>query len=412
MKRHLLSQICNEWKSNLWLIIELTIISAILWFVFTFLCAVIHIRMEPRGYDLSDIYIGEIRSIREDSPLYTPYDSVHSYRTDLDQLFAGIRSNPYVELAGSGSNAPPYHYNYYGVSFLIQEPDTIYTYHGNLRRMSPEVMKIYRLEGCNGESSEELASVLERGEIIFSKVEGDYLNSYPSADFFKGKDVMLSSDSSQIYRVGATASTLRRNDYETTYGGVIYAPLGPTDFPSHIIIRIHHGKDKEFTESLTAADKQVGNVYVSGLTPIDRLRDAAQVDTDITIRNLNVCAMFLLLVIFLSFLGTFWFRIQQRSGEISIRKVNGATHINIFRRLISEGLILLIIATILATALELTVTHFGIIDIAEMIGTDNFVMYESMAITFVFMALLTAAGIWMPARKAMKINPAYALKDQ
>ena len=73
---------------------------------------------------------------------------------------------------------------------------------------------------------------------------------------------------------------------------------------------------------------------------------------------------------------------------------------------------MLIIATILATALELTVTHFGIIDIAEMIGTDNFVMYESMAITFVFMALLTAAGIWMPARKAMKINPAYALKDQ
>ena len=38
--------------------------------------------------------------------------------------------------------------------------------------------------------------------------------------------------------------------------------------------------------------------------------------------------------------------------------------------------------------------------------------YYAIAITVVILALLVLAGIYFPARRAMKINPAIALKEQ
>lgn len=412
MKRHLLSQIRNEWRSNLWMIIELTIISAILWFLFSFLCAIVHIRFTHKGYDLSDIYVADIRAVSKESPLFHPYDSLHNYRTDLDMLWADMRANPYVELVGTGSNAMPYNYNFSGDMWGLIEVDSIYTYYGNRREVSPEVVRILRLEGTHGETPEQLASVLEKGDIIISPASDEYVSKYPDPEFFRGKDLVSNSDSSVVKRVGAIAAGLQRNDYESLFSGVIYYPIAANGLPQQMIFRIKPGMSRQFSESLSPDDKQVGNVYLSNLQHIDRMRDKAQVDINITIRNLSICVVFLLLVIFLSFLGTFWFRTQQRVSEIAIRKVNGATRRNIFVRFIGEGMILLCIATVLATAIEAALLYFSIISITEMFGSESWILYESMAVTFAVMTLLVIAGIWMPARKAMSINPAYALKDQ
>lgn len=54
---------------------------------------------------------------------------------------------------------------------------------------------------------------------------------------------------------------------------------------------------------------------------------------------------FLLLNIFLGLLGTFWFRTQQRRSEIALHKAHGASDMSIFVRLISEGLLLLLLIT-------------------------------------------------------------------
>ena len=51
----------------------------------------------------------------------------------------------------------------------------------------------------------------------------------------------------------------------------------------------------------------------------------------------------LLLNIFLGLLGTFWFRTQQRRGEIALHKAMGATDGAVFGRLMSEGMFLLLI---------------------------------------------------------------------
>lgn len=61
---------------------------------------------------------------------------------------------------------------------------------------------------------------------------------------------------------------------------------------------------------------------------------------------------FLLLNIFLGLLGTFWFRTQQRRGEIALMKSLGGTDHSIFVRQLAEGLILLVVATIPAIFID------------------------------------------------------------
>ena len=121
--------------------------------------------------------------------------------------------------------------------------------------------------------------------------------------------------------------------------------------------------------------------------------------------------IFLLINIFLGLLGTFWFRTQQRVQEVALRKVNGATSRSVFGRLITEGLILLAIATPIAFGLDCLLAHFELNSpYYDYLEWDR--MIVCVLIVAALMALMIVAGICFPARKAMKIEPAIALKDE
>ena len=128
-----------------------------------------------------------------------------------------------------------------------------------------------------------------------------------------------------------------------------------------------------------------------------------------TISGITVCALFVLVMIFLGFLGTFWFRTQQRVPEIAIRKVNGASNRDIYMRFFAEGLVLLGIAVVLTLPLTVWIV-MNLSDILQMpFPTSTIVVAVVFAI--VLLALLIVAGIYAPARKAAAVNAAEALKD-
>lgn len=412
MKRKLLTQMLAEWRSNLWLIIELVIVIAVLQFIFSFLCIMSDMHSGNKGYDLNDIYVADINAIPSDSPEYHPYDSLHSLVTDRDMLLARIRSNPYVEIVGLGSgNAMPYNFNYYGQNIVFVDNDTTYSLNANMRRMSPDVIRAIRLTGLNGESTEQLASMLENGDILLSNVDEDYAYQDVDPMIMRGRDVFI-GDTSFVRHVGAIAYGMRRTDFEPLGGPVAYAPLESDRWGGVLVVRVKEGMGEKFIASMGRDGKSLGNVYLSDLKSIDVMRDKAHLNYNQYIRNFMICAAFIMLVIFLGFLGTFWFRTQQRVGEIAIRKVNGATDRSVFARFVSEGLILLVVATIITVPVLVVVLNSGVLDDMGMTFVRNSVIAKAYMITVLVLSALIALGIWAPARKAMKVNPAYALKDQ
>ena len=407
MKRKLISQMRNEWRSNVWMSVELIVVGVVLFVIFEIFAVLAYIHEPPKGIDFSDIYIGRIGCVDKSSSSFRQYpDSLHNYTTDLEMLKTNLSGNPYVESVGTGNNAIPYNYNYSGTIIATTSNDSTIYYRANQRCMDPDMVKTLRLTGYNGESSDKLAKMIDEGMMLISTLDNEDFDS----DLWVGHDVYYGADSANVYQVGGLINGIRRVDYEPLYGGVIIHDVPDDRIPSEIAIRVKPGKGREFMESLDESYLEFGNIYVSDVMSIENRKDEAHRQFTSMMRNLTVCALFLMIAVFLGILGSFWYRTQQRIPEIALRKVNGATDRDILCRFMAEGLMLLLVsAPVIALIVALVLPKFSL---DESITTPAWLEWTMFPVTMVALGLMIVTGIACPAFKAMKTNPAEALKDQ
>lgn len=413
MKRFLLPQMRNEWRSNLWMMIEIAVVAIILFAIFSFYASVIRIKSQNYGYDTNDVVVGQVKMIPKDAWTVdcNPEEMYGRSLESVEMLMAEMRQNPYVELVGVGKNAIPYDMSFWNGDLSYTEDSVFYHFTGNGRDVSPDVIRIFRLQSTDGKTTEELAKVIEKGDIIVGEFDHPFIPDQTEAKKFLNKMVVLNNYSSRLYHVGAVSKSLQRNDFEGAWGGSVYIPIIGWSFPDQVIIRVKPGKSHEFLESLADADLTRGMVYFSDIKEISKYSDQVHFGMNTLIRNTAVCAGFMLLVIFLGFLGTFWFRTQERVPEIAVRKVNGATKGDIFRRLLGEGMILLTVSVVPALVVGY---YFLQSDIAPYFVRGRHIgdMVYGALTTVTVLVIMIVCGIYFPARVAMNINPAEALKDQ
>ncbi len=399
----------NEWRSNIWIVIELVIVLLVLQLIFGMLYSIYSLRKPVLHADLDDIYVAWIDNLEEDCDGYVPYDSAHSAATDLEMLMTRLRSSRYVEKAAYGTqNAIPYQYNFWGTAVGLPGDDTRTSFFINVRGMSPEMMEVMQIRGARGETPGQLADLMRKGYVLISEAELQYDENVPEADGFVGKDVEKKHDPPEIHHVGAIAEPMRRSDFEPAFYGTWYEPIEP-DEARVIVLRVKPGMGHRFIESMNDTALRSGNMFLTDFTCMSDLRDMCQMDTTQAVNGITVCALFVLVMIFLGFLGTFWFRTQQRVSEIAIRKVNGATDRDIYQRFFAEGLTLLGVAVVVASPVTVWIVR-NLGDMMDLSILDN-ELAVPVIFSIVVLGLLIIAGIYAPARRAASVNPAEALKD-
>ncbi|MDE5568339.1 MAG: ABC transporter permease [Muribaculaceae bacterium] len=411
MKRKLISQMRNEWRSNVWMSVELIVVGVVLFGILGYFATFAYIHKPPKGIDFTDVYVGTIGWVQPTSASYKQYpDSVHNYKTDLEMLKVNLSGNPYVESVGTGTNAIPYNYNYHGVAISATDADadTTMYYYANRRYMDPELVKTLHLTGYNGESPETLAKMVEDHKLLISTYDSAS-DSYLTQKWV-GNEAYFGNDSADVYSIGALINGIRRVDYETLYDGVLITDVPDTMIPREIAIKVKPGKGREFMESLDESYLEFGNVYVSNMMSVENRKEEAHRQFTTMMRNLTACTIFLMIAVFLGILGSFWYRTQQRIPEIAMRKVNGATDRNILSRFLAEGLMLLVLsAPVIAIIIAIVLPQ---LNINEYVPTPLWLIWAMLPVTLALLAIMIVAGIVFPAFKAMKTNPAEALKDQ
>lgn len=411
MKRKLFRQMISEWRSNLWLVIELAIVVVVMHWIFASLYTVYSLHKNTLKVAPEDIYVAGVRVLGKDCDDYAPYDSLHSPATDLDAMVVSLRSNPCVDIVSRANfNSFPFSYNFLGrvIKFTNKEGKERMFY-VNTRPATPELLQIFDIRGSRGETPGQLGEMLKRGELIISAPDEKWDEDAADVSEFLGQTVTLSDDSLARYRVGAIAEGMRRVDYEPAFSGTGYFPL-QSDQINYLVIRVKPGMGHRFAEGLTDGDMQSGNVYLTDMKPLSRVRDSVQLSVTQAIRNLVICALFILAMIFLGFLGTFWFRTQQRVTEVAIRKVNGARNSDIYARFFSEGLLLLAVAAVVALPVSVWMMKAETAQLFDVLVSDDKIV-AGLLLAVAMMALLIVAGIFVPARRATRVDPAEALKD-
>lgn len=416
MKRNLITQIKNEWRDNLWLIIELMIVSVAVWMLCVFLNMAVRYKFEEKGFDTEDVYKIAIRTLPETSPEYIDNGEKtwSDNMSDRRMLINRIRKSPYVEAAAFSSNALPYQFNYMGNELNIIGSEDSIRYGGNVRLASPEIVKVLKPVSLDNIPAEELENML-RSNGLFISPELRYDRLRNTRDLL-GKKALL-YDTVTPRTVSALIASIRRNEYEHPVGTILMGidenHDGLVAEAGDIAVRVKPGMGKKFEEEFysTPEMRRMRNVYLTQLSDMDDVRSANQHHSDTQVRLVCSGILFLIVIIFLGLLGTFWFRIRQRSGEIALRKTCGATDSDIFKRTIGEGILLLVIASIPAIAADIFL-HYKIVSSDTVPSEYAWVSVIAFGVTTLLMALMIIAGIAFPAKKAMEIEPAIALKEE
>ena len=140
MTKKLLTQIKNEWLSNLWLVLELLVVSVVMWYVVDYLYTRAATYLEPRGFNIEHCYLIELGELTPKSPDY------------IAELLERLRRRPEIEAVSLSQNSYPYNGSNSGAEVSY---DTLRSPGWTIRRLvTPDFPRVFRYRGTRGETPE------------------------------------------------------------------------------------------------------------------------------------------------------------------------------------------------------------------------------------------------------------------
>lgn len=414
MIKHILQIIWNERKQNTGIWLEFFLVSVFLWFIVDFLYVTIGIYTKPMGFDTEHTYIMRLGILNENSPEFKEEESVQKKVEQLLIIQERIQHNPLVEAASLSFHSSP-HIGSNRSRHVYR--DTFQTNFPVLERtVTPEFFKVFRYKSKNG-STDELVRTVEKDEFVISESIERLL--FPGEESAVGKEISLGD--SITYRVGAVSKGVRYDHFNTwdlyfahsLSNKTLETFTGDNINALEICVRVKPEEESDFIDrfrSEMTEQLRVGNYYLSTIESIPENRKIYQRDDMNNLRTRMFITFFLLVNIFLGIIGTFWFRTQHRKGEIGLRIALGDTPKKILEKYYIEGLILLTSAIIPATVIIYVLKVTGLLSYYETFTWGRCLI--GFGITYLLLALMIIIGIWFPARKAVKVPPVEALRDE
>ncbi|WP_373850769.1 ABC transporter permease [Bacteroides heparinolyticus] len=419
----ILRQIRNEWRSNLFLFVELLLVFAVLWYIVDWSLVTLRVYRAPMGFDVSHCYNITVNKFTPKSAAYNPALTSDDDIEGLAEIAERLRHRPGIEVVALSQNCFPYNEGSNGANVGIDSVSV----NARLLWVEPDFFRLFRYGASDESGYARMAAALRDGKLVVSS--NLMKDAYPElglndATSLSGREVKLLNFNDEPRLIGAVGIPVRSSHFYTTsqWGGSYVAVHLDMDRlkeyanPLYITlsVRVSPDADRDFVDKLMAdADRlyQTGNLYLLDVIPLSEHREAYELE-DMNETKTRLCVLgFLLMNIFLGVTGTFWFRTQQRRKEVALRMALGSSRKTVFFRLVCEGMGLLLLAAIPAVVIALNVGMAELVDVDKMPFTAGRFLL-AVVFTLLLMALMIIAGISYPARKAMNIQPAEALHDE
>ncbi|WP_297906761.1 FtsX-like permease family protein [uncultured Parabacteroides sp.] len=421
MYKMILKQLWNERKGNLFIWLEMLVVSIFLWYAADALFVMYKLYSQSLGFNIEHTYHVSFGVIPEESPDYDT-TSVHSERGGGDYLALvdRIRRYPSVESVCFTTGV---HFHYRGSNqYATFRKDSLLR-NGFVRFVSPTYFEVFDVKTAQGGSPSELVTALRDNQVVVTGTVADDFFGDPAAAVRQELYITdQGSRDSVAYRIGGVCEKQRYCEF-SGYDYAYYKLVDEKNVAEesdwvgeglNTFIRVKPGVDAAaFTANFRKEMEprlRMGNIYLKDIFPMSHYRDQFLERWIDQVRLYVAGIAFFLLNVLLGVVGTFWYRTQQRSAEIGLRMAMGATRKGTFWQLVKEGLALLTIAfipsaIIFANMLYMEVTQGSMIppDIVSRLLFGFVFSYAVMAAMIVF-------GILFPARKAARMVPVEALR--
>jgi hypothetical protein len=431
MLKSIVLQLWNRKRSNSWMVLELVLVFCLIWYMVDYFFVLTCNNHIPNNRDSRHTWNV---IISEYPPEYPGYLVEESEEEALDanntRVLSALQNYQGIEaIAVSFYGSAPGQLSYSGGFSLCTLDDTTKIANGQqiLIDTKTDYFRVFGLTTDNGKkpaSARDFDWAAPNG-IAVSRSLAEAL--FPDS-LAVGKEVIYPHSDKRFIILGVI-DDFKYFDYERPQNAVYYPYRLNGNSLKDVEISLRSNaslSDASFKEAFVKEMTKIlhiGNYYLEGLTLYSQITDNAKDSLGITnaIRVRSYLMVFFLLNILLCVMGTFWYRVNLRRGEIGLRKALGSSSHSIRNLFFLEGLILLVIAAVVGMAIELQFVKAGLIDtlgqdsdIPTVYLPDKTVLrfLITNAITACILALVILAAIWLPAKKAASVPPVEALRDE
>ncbi len=184
-------------------------------------------------------------------------------------------------------------------------------------------------------------------------------------------------------------------------------PSAGTPVPKTVVVKVRPGTPVAFEETLARSLQAIDAGWSVVVKPVSETR-ATQLRVRLApLIFLGLVGLFLLLMVVLGLTGVVWQNVTRRTREIGLRRAKGSTAGQIVLLIIGEVLVLTAFGVAPALALLAQIPLLGAL---PAIGAGVF--FSSLAASVAVMFLLTGVCALAPARVALRLSPAEALRDE
>jgi putative ABC transport system permease protein len=148
------------------------------------------------------------------------------------------------------------------------------------------------------------------------------------------------------------------------------------------------------------------NLPIAGVYTMNHFYTGSLARTSFTLVMLGIAGTMALLLGAVGLYGVIAYSVSRRTREIGIRIALGAQQNNVMRLILGEGMLVILIGLAIGLASSLALTRFLSSLLFGVTATDPI----TFAAVAVLLAVVALAACYIPARRAMRVDPIVALR--
>lgn len=419
MIKQIFKIIWNQRRSNGWIWMELLVVFVALWYLVDMFVVQFYSYSRPLGYDITNCWRLSFDVYPEDAAEYVSDTTQAPTEGEaLARILERLRRAPEVDNACVAFYSSPYSG---GNSWTQIMPCTAdsgkfkeQSYHQYT--VSPEFYDVFRIRSREGQLLSELLNKKQLEYFITPDLEKDFFGEESAV----GQKVCYPGSSIREIRIAAVTVPVRMTEFVKPEPELFFT-MRPKELErqvnasgvANMEITVRMKEDltpEQMGTFLNRMKSQLteNNLYVASMKDMKQQR-SERLRSEWRKISINLLlSVFILLNVLFGITGTFWLRIEQRRSETGLRMALGSTRRRVGWFFTAEGWLLLTTVTPLVLFVMFNMIHMEIPDLYNLPFS-----WWRFAVGFggvlLLMGLIIALGTWLPARRAMKLQPAEAL---
>lgn len=367
-----------------------------------------------RGFQLSLVEGTEFAKAAQDhvlmasfDPRLIQYDAARTQRF-YEQLVERVRQAPGVRSAGFSQNPPLGLGDFEAVAFVpegFDMPPDRETFTATMDRIDHGFFETMAIPIVRGRG---LLATDTRDAPRVAVVNEHFAKHYWPGQDPVGKRIWIGGRSGTPVEIVGVSKTIKHRDTTERPMDFVYVPLAQNPAAQMYLLLSANGDPMQLVEPLEDVVRSLdANMPMLETRPYrDLYRYAAVEGPAVAVNMVGTMGLMALVLAIAGLYGLVAYNVSRRTREIGIRMAVGAQPSDVLRLVMSKGLILVGIGTVIGLALGLALEQF-MNSMVFNAGRVDLVVY---VLVVPVMFLVTMIAAYVPARRASRIQPTLALR--